>query len=281
MIAIEHDSGVPGLAVMRVVAPDLNEPSRRDPLVVLAATRPRAVARARAPVVFIGPTLEDARVPDGVEALAPAVCGDLTRLLRDPPAAVGLVDGCFATSPSVWHKEIVALIANGIPVLGAGSLGALRAAELGGHGMVGVGRVFEAYRDGTTVRDDAVMLVHAPTELGWRALTLTLVDAEDALRSTPMPDRDRRMMQRLVRTIPYAQRTWSEALARFAVRTGRSLPDAIARSLRAHPSLKHRDAMALIGILDRREWTAPPPVDPPELTGSYAQLVTEIMSAPG
>lgn len=281
LIRIEHDSGVPGLSVMRVVAPDLTEPSRRDPLIALAATPARAVTAARGPVVFIGPTLEGERVPSDVEALGPAVCGDLTRLLLHPPAAVGLVDGCFATSPSVWHKEIIALIANGIPVFGAGSLGALRAAELAAYGMVGVGQVFEAYRDGAVVRDDAVMLVHAPAELGWRALTLALVDAEDALRSAPLSDRDRRMLQRIVRTMPYARRTWSECLTSFAARTGRALPATIERSLRQHPSLKHRDALALMSILNRRRWAPPPRIEPPELTGSYAQLVTEVMSATG
>ena len=280
LISIEHDSGVPGLSVMRVVAPDLTEPSRDDPLVALAATPPRHVTGTRGPVVFIGPSLEGGAVPDGVEALGPAICGDLTRLLLNPPAAVGLVDGCFATSPSVWHKEIIALIANGIPVLGAGSLGAMRAAELAAYGMVGVGQVFSAYRNGAVVRDDAVMLVHAPAELGWRALTLALVDAEDALRSVPLSDRDRRMMQRIVRTMPYTRRTWSACFAAFKDRAGHDLPATIEHSLRQHGSLKHRDALMLLRILKHRQWINPRRIDPPELTGSYAQLVTEIMSAP-
>ena len=230
--------------------------------------------------MFIGPTLEGATVPPGVEVLPPAICGDLTRLLRDPPAAVGLVDGCFATSPSVWHKEIIALLANGIPVIGAGSLGALRAAELATYGMLGVGQVFDAYLNGSVCRDDAVMLVHAPAELGWRALTIALVDAEDALCATQMPPADRRMLQRIVRTTPFARRTWHECLSQFAARTGRAVPGDVERSLRQRRSLKHEDAMTMIQRLDRAQWSPPNAIAPPELTGSYVELVAKVMSAP-
>jgi hypothetical protein len=87
------------------------------------------------------------------------------------------------------------------------------------------------------------------------------------------------MMQRIVRTMPYARRTWTECFASFALRTGRALPGATVRTLRQHRSLKHRDACALMSILSERRWTPPPRIDPPELTGSYAQLVTEITSA--
>jgi hypothetical protein len=39
-------------------------------------------------------------------------------------------------------------------------MGALRAAELHTFGMVGVGRVFEGYRDGVYEDDDEVAVVH-------------------------------------------------------------------------------------------------------------------------
>ncbi|HVF93036.1 MAG TPA: YcaO-like family protein [Sphingomonas sp.] len=281
LIAIEHDSGVPGLAVVRVVAPGLADPSRLHASTTMRATTPPARARGRTPVVFIGPTLEDAAIPSGVQRLAPAVVGDLTRLLIDPPAAVGLVDGCFGTAPSVWHKEILALLARGIPVLGAASLGALRAAELGSFGMVGIGRVFAAYRDGLVARDDAVMLVHAPAELHWRALSLSLVDAEAALTAMPMIERDRRMLQRIVRTTPFETRSWDLCFDSFRRRTGRTLPAEIERSLRRHRSIKHDDALALLEILSTRRWSAPPRIEPPSLSSGYARLLAGIMPAPG
>ena len=45
-------------------------------------------------------------------------------------------------------------------------MGALRAAELSAHGMVGVGRIFGWYRDGVVVDDSEVALLHADAEHG-------------------------------------------------------------------------------------------------------------------
>ena len=59
------------------------------------------------------------------------------------------------------------LLARGTRVIGGASLGALRAVELERFGMAGIGGIFHAYRSGAMVRDDAVMLVHAPAELGY------------------------------------------------------------------------------------------------------------------
>ena len=45
-------------------------------------------------------------------------------------------------------------------------MGALRAAELHAFGMRGVGRIFEAFRDGELEDDDEVAVVHGPAEPG-------------------------------------------------------------------------------------------------------------------
>jgi len=56
--------------------------------------------------------------------------------------------------PTVWHKEILWAMAQGIHVYGGASIGALRAAELHRLGMTGVGRVFADDRDGILTDDD-------------------------------------------------------------------------------------------------------------------------------
>ena len=50
-------------------------------------------------------------------------------------------------------------------------MGALRAAELHTFGMRGVGRIFEAFRDGEVEDDDEVAVVHGPAELGYLVLS--------------------------------------------------------------------------------------------------------------
>ena len=137
--------------------------------------------------LFVGPTLTVAETraacPDAVR-LPPVREGDVYRVASTlKPAAIGIVDGYFAHVPSVWHKEILHALAAGIPVYGAASMGALRAAELAQFGMVGIGRIFEAYRDGVLPPyadpfedDDEVAVLHGPPELSYRGLSEALVN---------------------------------------------------------------------------------------------------------
>jgi YcaO-like protein with predicted kinase domain len=237
-----------GLHVVRALAPGLGDLGRVPP----PATKPPPPAAPmlksrlpRRPVVFAGPSLPRHLVPDGIELRPPAMCGDLVALLDERPPAVGLIDGSFETAPTVWHKEIMHLISEGIPVCGGASLGALRAAELHAFGMVGVGRIFEHYRDGAIVRDDAVMLVHAPAELDFRAMTVAQVDAEAALVAAGLPAAERRQLQRIVRTTDFRQRTWEICLDRYRARTG-LVPSCSAERLGALATLKLGDARQLV-----------------------------------
>ena len=138
-------------------------------------------------VVFIGPslTLDEARAKlRDARFLPPAARGDLYRAARDlEPSAILLIDGVFHHTAAVWHREILWALSRGIAVFGAASMGALRAVELDSFGMIGVGKIYEAFRSGSLAPfeapfdDDAeVAVVHAPAELGSRPLTIALVD---------------------------------------------------------------------------------------------------------
>ena len=146
-------------------------------------------------VVFAGPTLparDVAAVLDCV-VLPPARQGDVWRAVRaHRPAAIGLIDGVFLHEPAVWHRELLWALDQGVHVFGAASMGALRAAELEPFGMRGVGRIFEAFRDGVWPGfddpfddpfedDDEVAVIHAPAEMGALALSDAMVDLRDTL----------------------------------------------------------------------------------------------------
>lgn len=129
-------------------------------------------------VVFLGPTLPtaDARRMLPARYLGPARCGDVLRARRLRPRAIAIVDGVFARTAAVWHKEVLVALDEGIDVYGASSMGALRAAELATFGMIGVGRIFEAYRDGVYTDDDEVALLHGPAESGYREMSEAMVN---------------------------------------------------------------------------------------------------------
>ncbi len=47
--------------------------------------------------------------------------------------------------------------------------------------MVGLGSIFEDYESGRLLDDEAVALVHAPTEFGWLPLSVPWVDFEPTI----------------------------------------------------------------------------------------------------
>lgn len=79
------------------------------------------------------------------------------------PRIIGIIDGVFFEDAAVGHREVLEVMKHGITVVGASSMGALRAAELEPFGMIGIGEIFRMYRDGIIESDDEVALMCDPT----------------------------------------------------------------------------------------------------------------------
>lgn len=108
--------------------------------------------------------------------------GDIYRLLGSGVQTIILIDGLFHGKAAVWQREILLALENGIEVVGATSMGALRAAELHPYGMVGHGIIFEWYRDGYIDGDDEVALIHADDSNDYLPLSEPLVNIRYNLR---------------------------------------------------------------------------------------------------
>jgi hypothetical protein len=201
-------------------------------------------------VVFLGPSLsaDEARAIAPCTVLPPAKAGDVFAILPRRPLAIALVDGLFEGAPSVWHHELLAALDAGVAVYGGASMGALRAAELQRHGMVGVGRIFGWYRDGVLKDDADVALYHAPASHGFRPLTLPLVDVRWAIvlaaqRDLLHPPQARAVLD-AAEALHFGERTWDRILA--DARLSRRDRLLLSPFLRTAPSLKAEDARATI-----------------------------------
>ena len=179
------------------------------------------------PVVFLGPSLPIARAREILDAdyYPPVRQGDVYRLsLARLPSAVGIVDGVFQDEPTVRHREILWLMAKGVPVFGAASMGALRAAELADMGMIGIGLVYRWYRRFPLAADDAVAVTHAPPELGNRPLSTSLIDLRrsiaSAKRAAAVSAQEAATMARNARALPFARRSF-EAMCQNADQAAR------------------------------------------------------------
>ena len=206
-------------------------------------------------VLFAGPTLHglvvEGRLPDAPDILCrpPAAQGDIARAVLEGATVIGLVDGRYEDVAAPWHKEILFALANGVTVLGAGSLGALRAAECAAYGMIGVGEIFDRLMSGEIFDDSDVAQLHGPAEMDHLPLTEALVNVEATLHRLRaegiVDDRFFADAMRAARSIFFKTLTFEALAARLPLDDDRRR--AFVAAARAHRvDRKRLDALALV-----------------------------------
>jgi hypothetical protein len=207
-------------------------------------------------IIFAGPTLPPKLRPaePSLEWRPPVRQGEVYRAALIKPAVIGIIDGYFEVVPTVWHKEILWAMAQGIHVYGAASIGALRAAELDGFGMRGIGRVYEAFRDGLLEDDDEVAILHGPEELGYPPLTEAMVNIRatlaEAARAGTVSIAVANRLTQIAEGLFYKERTY-EAILRG---TASELPGAPLHDLAqwlatGRVDQKRQDAVAMLDAI--------------------------------
>lgn len=208
-------------------------------------------------VIFAGPSLPPSIRPSdpALEWYPPVKQGDVYRAALTRPAIIGITDGYFEVTPTVWHKEILWAMAQGIHVYGSASIGALRAAELYPFGMTGVGRVFTAYRDGILTDDDEVAVLHGPEVLDYPAVTEAMVNIRATLdKAVAEGVLDGWLVARLTeigKILFYKERSWDGILGLATGRRQPSMPlDPLAVWLqRGKVDQKRLDALGMIAVI--------------------------------
>jgi hypothetical protein len=172
-------------------------------------------------LVYLGPSLSRERareiLPEAIYK-PPAKQGDVvTDVVNLEPNRIILIDGVFHENLSVWHKELCyALQYPGVKaVYGAASMGALRAAELDWIGMIGIGQIYQWYRDGVTEDDSEVALTYAtkdgPNGQLYYSQSVPLVDIRAGVEhyGSEFPDVARSAQEffEVMRSVHYAERT--------------------------------------------------------------------------
>jgi hypothetical protein len=221
--------------------------------------------------LFIGPTLTPETVlarlagcHARITTHPPIQQGDLLRMTNDLPDVIGIIDGYFFQVPSVLHKEILIAMHRGSRVLGASSLGALRAAELDVFGMEGVGEVYRMYKSGAIDGDDEVAVLHTDEDDGFRQLTEPLVNIRHNLllarKHGVISPITATVLLRVARRLHFTRRTYP-AVCTVAEQQGVSA-DELDRFLHfarhSGTNLKRDDAMKLLELVASRVTNAAP-----------------------
>jgi hypothetical protein len=220
-------------------------------------------------VVFLGPSLPVAQAQRILPAtyLPPVAMGDVLRVLARKPAAIAIIDGWFDHTPSVRHKEILIALSRGVCVYGAASMGALRAVDTAPWGTVGVGQIFDLYRDGELSDDDEVAVVHGPAEFGYRAGSDAMVNIRlglgAAARAGVITLDAQHALVDLAKARFYPDRSWGQLYA-DAAEAGMATDElAGLRSWVTYnaPDAKRDDAVALLRLMAEHRaagWPARP-----------------------
>src|SRR5438105_14926147 len=165
-------------------------------------------------IAFTGSTISAFRAREILDAdyRAPAKAGDVLLATHFHPQAIVIIDGVFECVPSIWHKEILFALSEGIHVYGGSSMGALRAAELHAFGMVGVGKIFEDYCTGALEDDDEVAVAHGPLDEGSNAHSEAMVNVREGLRlaaaAMVIGGRTQERLAAIGKALHFADRSW-------------------------------------------------------------------------
>ena len=134
-------------------------------------------------VIFTGNSIrhEDARKILRANYQPPVRRFQLEKFVQKGYKVIGIIDGIFFDRAAVGHREILSALDAGVKVVGGASMGALRASELDTLGMIGVGKIYEWYRDGVIESDDEVAVSTNPDT--FEPISVPLVNIRETLKA--------------------------------------------------------------------------------------------------
>jgi hypothetical protein len=213
------------------------------------------------PIIFLGPSLshEKARKIFDADYRPPARKGDFLRLAADfdvVEMAIGFVDGVFLQDYPPTPIEVYHLARkNGVLLVGAASLGALRAVELEKFGMVGIGKIFQLYKTGKVNADDEVAVTFA-SEGDYQLQSEAMIDIRYNLylahKKGVINEKAKSMLVRLAKEIYFPHRKYTYILeeARNRYPMLESEFNSFGSYIRSNrKSLKEMDAIRLVKYL--------------------------------
>lgn len=166
---------------------------------------------------------------------------------------VGLIDGLFLQDYPPTPIEVYQLLSNkNIRVVGGASIGALRAVELEKFGMVGIGKIFELFKNGTTDADDEVAVTFHLGQ-GGGIQSEAMIDIRYnlflACKKNIVSERTKRILAKIAKSTYFPYRNYSNIIEQTRVK----FPDlsyelsSLSSYIEDHrASLKEHDAIKVV-----------------------------------
>ena len=209
------------------------------------------------PIIFLGPSLsiEKARsIFPFADYRSPARKGDILRIAtRNESNLIGLIDGVFLQDYPPTPIEVYTALERGVKIVGAASLGALRAVELDKFGMIGIGKIYRLYKSLRLKDDDEVAVTFTPDyKLQSEALIDIRYTLYHAYKDGIINKEEMKRLVRIAKRIYFPYRTYDEILSRAKDTIDASklsnLKEYVARNRK---SLKEEDSIKLLNYVKR------------------------------
>lgn len=203
------------------------------------------------PIVYTGLTLSEKdvlKIIPGARVRPPIARGDLytDRIIGN--SLFVIIDGVFQQRESVSPREVIDVATSGAIVVGASSMGALRAAECWPAGVRGIGSIYRLFRRGVLDSDDEVVVAFDPH--GRIKPSLALIDVRYSVsrlqKQGELKSNDGAAIIEAAKNIFFMERSWRSILDKARISDREQMEKALSKY-----ALKRKDAFRALHIVGR------------------------------
>ncbi|NYT04425.1 MAG: TfuA-related McrA-glycine thioamidation protein [Candidatus Methanofastidiosa archaeon] len=174
--------------------------------------------------------------------------GDIPKAVSEGFEIFGIIDGVFFRESAVSPRELMDILKSNVRIYGSSSMGALRASELDRYGMIGVGKVYQSYRDGTLNSDDEVALSFDAEE--YTPISEPLVNIRETIKKAfeenIINKEESELIFKSAKSLYFPERRWKEIIENSEKLVGKSLSSFSEFIKKNRVDIKKEDAILLL-----------------------------------
>jgi len=178
--------------------------------------------------------------------------GDIPKAVSEGFGIIGIIDGVFFRESAASPREIMEVLKSDVKIYGASSMGALRASELDRYGMIGIGKIYQWYRDGTLNSDDEVALSFDSEE--FIPISEPLVNIRETIKKATnegiISEHDSEIILKSAKSLYFPERRWDKIIKNSENALEKRLLDFSVFVKNNRVDIKKEDAMLLIKRID-------------------------------
>ena len=211
-------------------------------------------------IIYLGPSLplEEAKYISSSDkkreiVYAPPIRrGDIPKAISEGFDIIGIIDGVFYRESAVSPRELMEVLKSGVKIYGSSSMGALRASELDRYGMIGVGKIYQWYRNEILNSDDEVALSFDSEE--FIPISEPLVNIRETIKKATneniISPEESEILFKSAKSLYFPERRWDKIIKNSEKILGNKLSNFSLFVKNNRVDIKKEDAILLLKKID-------------------------------